>query len=457
VDGLGDASITIRQEGNQGTARETVPVLLVVGDARRGGASDRPRLLLLPPSLEIGRVRDESVDAEGGRLGLPDKLLSRVHLRIERVPGGCDVEDPGSLNGTFVDGRRLVGRQRLSDGNLLLFGGHAAVFRRVSEETLAAISEDLAGPFGPVATTSPTLANTIWRLRRLAKSGSGVFITGETGVGKEVYARAVHRASKRAGRMVAVNCAAIPAELAESELFGYTRGAHSTASEAKTGLIEAADGGTLFLDEIGDMNPRLQAKLLRFLQEKTFERVGETRTRKADVRVVAATNRDLEADVKSGHFREDLFFRLNVIEVAVPPLRDRQEDIVPLARRFLAFFARAVGRTQPTFSPAAEAALAAYEWPGNVRELRNAIERAVILWPSAIIEPQAFPERIAETAGRGPLLAVGGDVSVEDLERVHISAVVARCRTMDEAAKILGIDVSTLWRKRKRYEEDTNR
>jgi NtrC-family two-component system response regulator AlgB len=168
--------------------------------------------------------------------------------------------------------------------------------------------------------------------------------------------------------------------------------------------------------------------------------------------VVAATNRDLEADVKSGHFREDLFFRLNVIDVAVPTLRERAEDIVPLARRFLAFFARAVGRALPAFSPAAEAALARYEWPGNVRELRNAIERAVILWPSPIIEPQAFPERIADAAGRGPALAVGADVSLDDLERAHITAVVSRCRTMDDAAKILGIDVSTLWRKRKRYE-----
>jgi len=195
----------------------------------------------------------------------------------------------------------------------------------------------------------------------------------------------------------------------------------------------------------------LQAKLLRFLQDKRFERVGETRTRKADVRVVAATNRDLDTDVRTGRFREDLLFRLNVIEVRVPSLRERPDDVLPLARRFLAFFARAIGRSQPRFSPAAEKVLSDYAWPGNVRELRNTIERAIILWPSAVIEPEAFPERVAGARERGP--QVGGRFTLDELERAHILAVIAQSATMEDAAAVLGIDDSTLWRKRKRFEE----
>jgi len=169
------------------------------------------------------------------------------------------------------------------------------------------------------------------------------------------------------------------------------------------------------------------------------------------VRVVAATNRDLEIDVQSGRFREDLLFRLNVIEVRVPSLRERPEDIVPMARRFLSFFAKSLGRAVATLSPAAEKVLTNYDWPGNVRELRNAIERAMILWPSTVVEPQAFPERIAGTKERGP--HVGGKFTLDDLERAHISAIVSQSKTMDEAAAVLGIDDSTLWRKRKKYEE----
>ena len=250
---------------------------------------------------------------------------------------------------------------------------------------------------------------------------------------------------------MAVNCPTLTEELLASELFGHAKGAFTGAVRDQPGRVEAAEGGTLFLDEIGDLPRPLQAKLLRFLQEKQFERVGETRTRKADVRVVAATNRDLEADVAGGRFREDLLFRLNVVEVRVPPLRERPEDIVALARRFLAFFARAVGRPLPTLSAGGRGGAARYPWPGNVRELRNAMERAMILWPSAVIEPAAFPERIAGSRERGP--EVGGRFTLEEMERAHITAVVAPRKTMEDAAAILGIDDSTLWRKRKKYED----
>ena len=287
---------------------------------------------------------------------------------------------------------------------------------------------------------------------RAAQADVAVLFRGESGTGKGVLARAMHKQSKRqAGPFVLVNCPTLSEELLASELFGHTKGSFTGAVRDQMGRVEAAEGGTLFLDEIGELPANLQAKLLRFLQEKQFERIGETRTRQADVRVVSATNRDLDADVKSGKFREDLLYRMNVVEVKVPALRERAEDILPLARHFLSFFARSMGRPLPELSPAAERALEGYDWPGNVRELRNTIERAMILWPSPRLEPQAFPERIAGAKERGPF--VGGDFSIDAVERAHILSVMGRAPSLDGAAEILGIDASTLWRKRKRFDE----
>ena len=286
---------------------------------------------------------------------------------------------------------------------------------------------------------------------RTAAHDVPVLLRGESGTGKTVLARALHQQSPRRGRPFAVvNCPALSEELLASEMFGHVKGAFTGAVRDQAGRVEAAEGGTLFLDEVGELPPSIQAKLLRFLQDKQFERVGETRTRVADVRIVAATNRNLDEAVRSGHFREDLLFRLNVVEVTVPPLRERPDEILPLARSFLAFFARAARRTPPQLSPEAERAFLAYGWPGNVRELRNAIERAVILSPAQVLQPQAFPERIAQTAAAVPQL--GGDFSVEQIEREHILRVLARSRTQEEAAHVLGVDASTLWRKRKKYE-----
>ncbi|HVR03658.1 MAG TPA: sigma-54 dependent transcriptional regulator [Polyangia bacterium] len=300
--------------------------------------------------------------------------------------------------------------------------------------------------------SAPVMRSVLEVVSRAAKADVSVLFRGQSGTGKGVLARAMHLESQRRDRpFVTVNCPTLTEELLASELFGHAKGAFTGAIRDQPGRVEVAEGGTLFLDEIGDLPASLQAKLLRFLQEKRFERVGEARTRKADVRVVAATNRDLEIDVQSGRFREDLLFRLNVIEVRVPSLRERPEDIVPMARRFLSFFAKSLGRAVATLSPAAEKVLTNYDWPGNVRELRNAIERAMILWPSTVVEPQAFPERIAGTKERGP--HVGGKFTLDELERAHISAIVSQSKTMDEAAAVLGIDDSTLWRKRKKYEE----
>jgi NtrC-family two-component system response regulator AlgB len=288
---------------------------------------------------------------------------------------------------------------------------------------------------------------------KVAPAEVPVLLLGENGTGKGVIARWLHARSQRArGPFMVISCPTLSEELLASELFGHAKGAFTGATRDREGRLEAAQGGTVFLDEVSDISPGLQAKLLRFLQEKQFERVGENRTRRADVRVVAATNRNLEEEVKAGRFREDLFFRLNTVQISLPPLRERREDIPMLARRFLDFFARQARRPTPELSASALGALLGYSWPGNIRELRNVLERAMILWPSQIIEPGAFPEQISHHESAPPVL--GGNYSLELIEREHILRVLARTSTLEEAAHILGIDASTLWRKRKKYEEE---
>jgi len=302
-----------------------------------------------------------------------------------------------------------------------------------------------------LATGSPRMRATLELATRAATADAPILLRGENGTGKGVVARLVHAHSKRAQRpFVTVNCPTLSEDLLASELFGHRIGAFTGAVRDQAGRVEAAEGGTLLLDEIGEISPALQAKLLRFVQDKAFERVGDNRTRHADVRVIAATNRDLEADVAAGRFREDLLFRLNVIEIACPALRERADDILPLAQRFLAFFARAANRQPQELTPEAEAALQSYTWPGNVRELRNVIERAAILFPSRSLGLEALPERIAAHAS--PVPRIGGDFTIDQIEREHIERVLARAATMDDAARILGIDASTLYRKRKKYE-----
>ena len=298
----------------------------------------------------------------------------------------------------------------------------------------------------------PEVRRVLEMAKRVAPFDAAVLLRGENGTGKGVLARALHAWSKRADRpFVTVNCPSLNPELLESDLFGHARGAFTGAVRDAAGKVAAAEGGTLFLDEVGDLPPPLQPKLLRFLQERKYERVGETNTRSADVRLVAATNRDLEALVASGGFREDLLYRLNVVEMTLPPLRQRI-DVAELADHLLAFFARQVGRRLTGYTPEARSALARHPWPGNLRELRNAIERAAILAEGPEIGLADLPERIIPHAPDPALaLALGALVSLEDLEAEHIRRVLASSSSREEAARILGIDPSTLYRKRKQY------
>jgi len=270
---------------------------------------------------------------------------------------------------------------------------------RLQSENALLLERIAAGESGMVG-ESPAILKLLQMVARLAPQDTSVLILGESGTGKELVARALHRQSPRAAKpFAAINCAALTETLLESELFGHEKGAFTGAVAAKKGKLEAAEGGTVFLDEIGELAPSLQAKLLRVLQQREFEHVGGTRTLKLDVRMVAATNRDLQAEVRAGSFREDLYHRLNVVTLRVPPLRDRPGDIPALARYFLDRAAARCHRRVGAISPEAERYLTNYSWPGNIRELENAIERAVVLGTSDAVLPEDLPETILESAG----------------------------------------------------------
>jgi len=299
---------------------------------------------------------------------------------------------------------------------------------------------------------SPAMQAVLDLVERVAPTDATVLIQGESGTGKEVIAKAVHHASPRAARpFVAVNCGAVPETLLESELFGYVRGAFTGAGGGKLGLFEEAGGGTLFLDEIAEMPATLQVKLLRALQSGEVRRLGATQAATIDVRVLAATNGDLATRIGQGSFREDLFYRLNVIQVTLPPLRDRREDIPALAEHFLARAAAKLGRTL-RLSPAALERVLRYPWPGNVRELENAIERAAILSRSETVEPDDLPPHVSAGLQLGPSPALPRQVTLAEAERAHILTTLERFgRNHSGAAEALGIGRTTLWRKLKEY------
>lgn len=296
---------------------------------------------------------------------------------------------------------------------------------------------------------SPAMMAVLETARQVAGTDANILILGESGTGKGELARAIHRWSRRSSKQcVTINCPSLSADLMESELFGHNRGAFTGANESTLGRVNQADGGTLFLDEIGDFPLTLQPKLLRFIQDKEYERVGDPVTRRADVRILAATNLNLADMVKDGRFREDLLYRLNVISLTLPPLRERTEDIIPLAERFLARFIKEYARPARSFTSTALNALQSASWPGNIRELRNVIERASIICPDVEIDLCHLGLQPNSTTGQA---RVGAQLSLEELEKAHISAVLASSETLEAAARTLGIDSSTLYRKRKHY------
>ncbi|MBN2200327.1 sigma-54-dependent Fis family transcriptional regulator [bacterium] len=297
---------------------------------------------------------------------------------------------------------------------------------------------------GSFVTRNKTMLDTLSLAEQVADSPITVLIEGESGTGKELIAQFIHDRSTRTGKpFVKVNCAALPTELLESELFGHVKGAFTGATRDRQGRFEAADGGTLFLDEIAEVSPAIQVKLLRVIQSKEFERVGDNATRRVDARIIAATNRNLKAALENGEFREDLFYRLNAVRLKALPLRERPEDIPLLVEHFTQKIA--AGRTVRV-EPEAMAMLRAYAWPGNVRELENAMERAVLLSRGGAVGPDLLPEELTSSLETG-----SAAMTLEDVEKAHIRKVLARCSDYEEAARLLGIDRSTLWRKREKY------
>ncbi|HTW89227.1 MAG TPA: sigma-54 dependent transcriptional regulator [Candidatus Binataceae bacterium] len=298
---------------------------------------------------------------------------------------------------------------------------------------------------------SPAMLALLDTARQAAASDATLLLSGESGTGKNLLARQIHRWSpRRDNPFVVVNCTTLSDELLESELFGHMRGAFTGAVKDKPGRLESADRGTVFLDEIADLSAALQTKFLRFVQEQSFERVGGERTIRVDARIIAASNRDLTAEVDAHRFREDLYYRLNVITLRIPALRERQEDVPALAQWMLRAAALRNRKPALRLSAAASAAVNRYRWPGNVRELRNAIERAAVLCRGDEIGPDDLPDTIfRETIEVSPQLSAA--VSLEAKEREHIVRVLAESPTLEEAAAVLGINVTTLWRKRKRY------
>lgn len=303
----------------------------------------------------------------------------------------------------------------------------------------------------PVKSTSPGVIEAYTLAERVAGSEATVLILGETGTGKSILARHIHQRSPRAARpFVTVNCATISSNLVENELFGHAKGAFTGADQPRAGYVEAAKNGSLFVDEVGDLGKETQGKFLRLLEEREYVRVGDTEPRRSDARIIAATHRDLKTSVTDGSFRDDLFYRLNVVTIRLPALRQRREDIPALVNAFLKPVAQSTYARLMTVSPEALAALVAYDWPGNIRELSNVLERASLLANSDTLTPDLLPEEV-RASSRAPLPLSDGDESLEAAERRHIATVMARHPTLDTAAKALGVDPSTLYRKRERY------
>jgi len=432
------------------------------GEGLERAAADSPDLVLLDvmmPDLD-GFTVCERLKANAATRDAPVIFLTALYETLDKVrafaAGGVDYLtkpfEPRELLARVNTHLALRRAQReLEDQNARLRDEIEAHQR--SRAVIHCLEDEIrtGHDFREIVGRSPNLARLLDQLALVAATESTVLILGETGTGKELVARAIHDRSPRRERpLVKVNCAALPRELVESELFGHEKGAFTGATQQRRGRFELADGGTLFLDEVGELPLEAQAKLLRVLQEQEFERVGGTRTLRADVRLIAATNRNLGARAEAGEFRPDLYYRLNVFPVTVPPLRERREDIAPLIAHFLAKAARKLGRSFEGGAPAFLERAQAHDWPGNIRELENVVERAAILSRGSVLEAMdpfgatAAPARARADAPE-PAVVTG---TLEDVERAHIERVLAATRWVIEgplgAAARLGLNPSTL-------------
>jgi DNA-binding NtrC family response regulator len=444
-------SITLVPRQRHKEDRRQIPALFIVGNADGKAPLGAGRIVTFEKSLLVGRRPITNAEPGASSLILNDRMISSRHATFARVGDGYEVTDLGSTNGTIVDGVVAHPTIKLHDGSLVFVGGHAAIFRILSVNEIAAIATELDHPLGPVPTANPLFAVLCGKLRKLAEAGEEMLLTGETGVGKEVYANAIHRASGRKGKFVAINCAAIPRELVESELFGYVRGAHSQAAASKAGIIEEADGGTLFLDEIGEMAPELQTKLLRFTQDRMLAPVGGVRPKRIDTRIIAATSRTTApTKTVAAGLRVDLAARLGAEPIRIPPLRERVEDVGVLVSFLL-------GARGKPFELAAFQALCLHPWPGNVRELGKVVTSAEALargadrimsehLPAAIA---AAPGRIRSSPGRRASRPPPKAVELEDLMRRFNGNMLRVARELDRKPALV-----YRWAKRFRLNAD---
>jgi Nif-specific regulatory protein len=424
----------------------------IVADARHYHAARSPA-----GDPKLAARKDELLREDGIRSFL------RVPIRLEGKVVGALLFLSRNLDAFHADDVEVAGRiadqvaLALSHERLAHEARRAAEAREEAERLesrVAALTEQLKelGGSRRIVGRSASWRAVLDLVARVAPTETTVLLTGESGTGKEVVARAIHAASPRAGRpFLAINCAALPEPLLESELFGHERGAFTGALDRRAGKIEQAGGGVLFLDEVGEMSPAVQAKFLRVLQEREFQRLGGSRVQKADVRVIAATNRDLVTALERGQFREDLYYRLRVFEIALPPLRERRDDILPLAEAFVEEIGRTVGSPCAGISRAAREALLAYPWPGNVRELRNAIERAIILCEGGLVAAEHLPLPGAE-ASRSAAVGLSPGKGLEDVERQLVENAMRETRNNKaRAARLLGITRAQLYTRLERY------
>lgn len=449
------------------------PSVLVIDD--ESGILDTLRILLKKEGFEVATAQGGKAGLEAIRTVAPDIVLTDVRmpqvtgLDILQAVKEIDAMTPVLLmtaQASLQSAMQAVNagafyylQKPFANDELIAILRRACEFRQIRVENRQLKAEIRKGGARPVVTRPIGKSRRFTEILRLADivapTDSTVLIEGESGTGKEVLARYIHDASTRAaGPFMSINCGALPETLLESELFGHVKGSFTGAVRDKQGLFAAARGGTFFMDEVGEMPASLQVKLLRVLQQREVIPVGATEALPVDVRIIAATNRDLEEEVRRGNFRSDLFYRINVIAATLPPLRERREDLILLIEQFLGDLAADRKEDPKALSAEALDAVMVYEWPGNVRELQNALEHAVVLSKGSLLDPQHLPERITRRK-KEPLVAERGQVnpSLDMIERAYIMFVLqAEGGNKTRAAEALGIDPSTLYRKLSRYE-----